>query len=388
MSTLKRSDEEWEADLESGVTIRTERGIDLVSVEHGGLTEIFATALPNAEDNLASLRKRVLQLLRDTGGEILEMRVFGNADAFAMCTRLLQELFGDIDWPLLLVEGGNCFGGEVAGIQLHAVADSTVETILLDGLPVGRVFTDDHARYCVLGDLHSPDPSRSPERQTQDTIEQLLEGLASAGMDIHNIVRTWFFIKDILEWYPEFNRVRSEIYSAAGVFDRFLPSSTGIGGSNSHGAAVVGSALGIQARKAGVTVREIPSPLQRPAFDYGSSFSRAAELETPDCRSVFVSGTASIDPSGATVHVGDLDAQIRFTLEVVGAILESRDMDFGDVVRGNAYFKDFTGTASLEQHMRRTGLPASRVVVSQDCVCREDLLFEMEVQAMKVKDSA
>ena len=214
----------------------------------------------------------------------------------------------------------------------------------------------------------------------------MMGGLAAAGMDIHNIARTWFYIDDILGWYQDFNRTRSEVYTTEGLFGRYLPASTGIGGCNPHNAAVVASALGIQPKVEGVTVREIPSPLQCPALDYGSSFTRAAEVVTPASRSVLVSGTASIDPEGATTHVGDVDAQIDYTLEIVGAILTSRNMDFLDVTRGNAYFKDPAGAASLEQIAGRHGLPLSRVVVSQNDVCREDLLFELEIDAVRVEE--
>jgi enamine deaminase RidA (YjgF/YER057c/UK114 family) len=370
-----------------GVPTSTEDGIDVVFLEHGGLREIIATALPRAGDDLASLLHRLGRVWRDLGAELLIMRVFGSSDAFPSCTKILRELFGPMDWPLVCVQGGSCFGQDVAGIQLHAVAGSRVDTIRIDGRPVGRVFEDDFARYCVLGNLQSSDPSRSREIQTSDTIEQMMGGLTSAGMDIHNLVRTWFFIDDILGWYPAFNRVRSEIYSAEGVFDRYVPASTGIGGCNPHRTAVVASALGVQGKEEGVTVREIPSPLQCPAVDYGSSFSRAAELVTPDCRSVFVSGTASIDPEGVSANQGNVDAQIAHTLEIVGAILKSRKMDFTDVTRGNAYFKDPAGATFLERHGSRQGLPASRVVISHCDVCRDDLLFELEVNAVRVEEA-
>ena len=380
--------------LESGKTLggmrmttSPEDGIDVVVVEHGGLREITATALPHAGEDLASLLLRLSRVWGDLGAEFLIMRVFGNSDAFPSCTKTLREFYGPIDWPVVHIQGGSCFGQEVAGIQVHAVADVRVDTIRSDGRPVGRVFEDDFARYCVLGNLHSSDPSRSRETQTRDTIEQMMEVLDSAGMDIHNLARTWFFIDDILGWYPAFNRVRSEIYSAEGVFDRYVPASTGIGGCNPGGTAVLASALGVQGKEAGVTVREIPSPLQCPAVDYGSSFSRAAELVTPDCRSVFVSGTASIDSEGVSANQGDVDAQIAHTLEIVGAILKSRKMDFTDVTRGNAYFKDPAGATFLERHGSRHGLPASRVVISHCDVCRDDLLFELEVNAVKAEEA-
>jgi hypothetical protein len=58
-------------------------------------------------------------------------------------------------------------------------------------------------------------------------------------------------------------------------------------------------------------------------------------------------------------------------------------MDFLDVARANAYFKDSAAAASLRKNAEQHGLPVSRVVVSQNDVCREDLLFELEVDAVK-----
>jgi len=62
-------------------------------------------------------------------------------------------------------------------------------------------------------------------------------------------------------------------------------------------------------------------------------------MTLPGCRRLLVSGTAGIDRSGKTVYVGDVKLQTEFTMEVVGAILESRGMDFSNVTRGIGYFK-------------------------------------------------
>ena len=104
------------------MTTSTEDGIDVVFVDHGGIREIFATAVPDGSGDVVSIHHRVRQVLDDSRGQVLEMRVFGNTGAFASCTRVLRELHGDMDWPLVYVQGNNCFEGEVAGIQLHAVA--------------------------------------------------------------------------------------------------------------------------------------------------------------------------------------------------------------------------------------------------------------------------
>jgi enamine deaminase RidA (YjgF/YER057c/UK114 family) len=250
------------------------------------------------------------------------------------------------------------------------------------------MFEDDYARYCVLGNLQSADRSGSRAAQARDTFENMEKGLALAGMDLGCVVRTWFFVSDILEWYADFNAVRTQTYAAKGMFERYVPASTGIGGGNPGDAAVVAIALAMQAKDDDVLVREVPSPLQCPARDYGSSFSRAAEISSPDFRSLLVSGTASIDRNGSTMHAGDVEAQIGRTLEVVEAILQSRGMDFADVTRGNAYFKRPGDSKLLSSFVSHYGLPTGRVVVSHADICRADLLFEIELDAAKSETSS
>jgi enamine deaminase RidA (YjgF/YER057c/UK114 family) len=315
--------------------------------------------------------------------EILEMRVFGATEIVRDCNEALLGQFGRVDWPVTYVYGDRCAGGAVAGIQVHAISGVSVASVCLGGSVIGRVFEDDYARYCVLGDLHCSERSRSREAQAHDTFENMEEGLALAGMDLGCVVRTWFFISDILEWYPLFNAVRTEIYAAKGIFERYVPASTGIGGRNPGHLAVVAAALAMKAKDDDVVVREIPSPLQCSARDYGSSFSRAAEVSSPGFRSVWVSGTASIDPDGRTMHVGDVQAQIGRTLEVVEAILQSRGMEFAHVMRGNAYFKHPKDVELLSGYGRHHELPTGRVVASQADICRDDLLFEIELHAAK-----
>jgi enamine deaminase RidA (YjgF/YER057c/UK114 family) len=367
---------------DAGIARSSQDGLDLVTVAHGGVREVFATLLPVSGDDLSSLCLRTRQILDETGSEVLELRAFGAADAFDQLQEEVGRHLGPVDWPLSLVDGKSCTGQVLAGLQLHAVANAGVETHYLEGSPLGRLFESDQARYFVLGNVLPPDSNLSRPDQTRDTILRVEEGLASVGMDLHSIARTWFFVDDILAWYGDFNTARSEIYTNRGIFDRYVPASTGIGGSNAAGAAVMASVVAVEAKDDNVTVAEIPSPLQCPAGDYGSSFSRAAEMGTPEVRTLFVSGTASIDAEGATVHVDDVNAQIEQTFRVVKAILESRGMGFADVTRANAYFKSPADAGALEGHATRYGLPLSRTIASHDEICRDDLLFELEVDAV------
>ena len=102
----------------------------------------------------------------------------------------------------------------------------------------------------------------------------------------------------------------------------------------------------------------------------------------PDYRMVLVSGTASIAPEGETVHLDDTNAQIDLTLRVVNEILRSRGLGFADTTRANAYFKHQADASSFGGFCDDFGIPRARVVISHDDVCRDDLLFEIELDAI------
>jgi enamine deaminase RidA (YjgF/YER057c/UK114 family) len=203
-------------------------------------------------------------------------------------------------------------------------------------------------------------------------------------MTVKNVARTWLFLDDILSWYGDFNHVRNDFFARTELRAGSVPASTGVSGRNPAFSAVGLAAWAVKPRnQAGEVVHVVPSPRQCPAPAYGSAFSRAVEIGSPGFRQVLVSGTASIEPGGQTAHVGDVRAQINLSMEVVEAILESRGMTFADVSRATAYFR--SGAAAplfndwLERHELR-GLP----VVNACCdICRDDLLFEIEVDAIK-----
>jgi enamine deaminase RidA (YjgF/YER057c/UK114 family) len=84
-----------------------------------------------------------------------------------------------------------------------------------------------------------------------------------------------------------------------------------------------------------------------------------------------------------TVHVGDVRAQIELTMQVVGDLLKSRGMSYADVSRATAYFKN-GADLPVFQHWLATNQLQTMPVVNTCCeVCRDDLLFEIEVDAVK-----
>ena len=126
------------------------------------------------------------------------------------------------------------------------------------------------------------------------------------------------------------------------------------------------------------------------AFAYAkpSSFSRGMRIDLNGLVILLISGTASIDEHGKTVHVGDFRAQMRRTLANITGLLESEGATWHDVVRTTCYLRDIERDYAAfneerTRFFREQGLdplPASTGI--QAILCRPDLLIEMEAIAM------
>lgn len=82
---------------------------------------------------------------------------------------------------------------------------------------------------------------------------------------------------------------------------------------------------------------------------------------------------------------GEIEGQIAKTMEVIYAILESRGMDWKDVCRLIAYFKDAANLGLFPQYCEAQGISELPVAYVKDDICRDDLLFEVELDAIVAK---
>ncbi len=353
-------------------------GLRLREMPRDGMREVFVT---HVGATLGSLAATAQHLGNSRSARVAAAEYFAPeseaADPAAACA-----LLRGTELPLTWVHGGAA-GNGLGGAHLRAVAGASVRLLILAGRVVGLAVVGPYAVECTLTGMHASDTSASPAQQARLTYERMEQALALAGLEFRHVVRTWLFLDDILSWYGDFNRVRTAFYKQRGVFDGPLPASTGIGSSNPAGAAVVAGAYAVQPLTPQVTVQAVPSPLQCPAPQYGSSFSRAVEVVMPDLRRLLVSGTASVGADGRTMHVGEVSAQVARTCEVVAAILESRGMDWGDVTRATAYVRHPEDERVFAQFCAAHGLTELPVIVAQAVVCRPDLLFELEVDAVR-----
>ena len=124
-------------------------------------------------------------------------------------------------------------------------------------------------------------------------------------------------------------------------------------------------------------MRAVKSPLQSSAESYGSSFSRAFEYSTPEHRVLHISGTASIDMAGLTTCLEDVEGQLETTMHVVSKILESRGMHWRDVASGFAYVRNAADAPVWTRYCQDHGLTDLPVLLTNNVVCREGLLFEL-----------
>lgn len=345
----------------------------MVTLERGGLQERFISVRRNGSDALA-----IFDDFPPASGNLAAQLVFGGC-GFHDAARARMAGAG---WPLLWVQGDVCSGTHVAGVQALALDGIPLRRVTLADRVVGSFWSDADADYCLLAGLLPTELQADRSAQTRTCFEQMETALKTVGMDFSHVVRTWLFLDNLLDWYGEFNAARTAFFQARGVFGRLIPASTGIGAGNPLGAALAAGALAIRPKHNGVSIREVASPLQGPATAYRSSFSRAVEVDFPDRRLLIISGTASIAPAGQSLYAGDVGQQIQHTLDVVAAILKSRGMGWEHTARAVGYFQNFHDLPLFEACCRARHMPPLPLAPAHATVCRRDLLFELELDAV------
>ena len=125
---------------------------------------------------------------------------------------------------------------------------------------------------------------------------------------------------------------------------------------------------------------------------YGSAFSRGLRLDIKGVTILLISGTASVDEEGRTVHPGDFGAQTWRTYRNITGLLEAEGASWKDIVRTTCYLRDIERDYAefnriRTEFFRQQGLnplPASTGI--QAILCRPDLLIEIEAIAIWESD--
>jgi enamine deaminase RidA (YjgF/YER057c/UK114 family) len=126
------------------------------------------------------------------------------------------------------------------------------------------------------------------------------------------------------------------------------------------------------------------------AYQYArpSSFTRGLRVNMGAVSMLLISGTASIDDEGKSVHIGDFRAQLWRTYRNITRLLEAEGASWHDIVRTSCYLRDIERDYKDFNEIRTAffswlgldPLPASTGIQAR--LCREELLVEIEAIAM------
>lgn len=327
-------------------------------------------------ENLEQIFEKIKNYLVDKNYKIFSQFLFANSFYENENKNLAEKYFNSLAWPVTVInQDGNTWGTIITAIKTDKL-----ETIYQNNNVIGNIYQDKYADYCYLGGL-----ANYIKKDAKSLFQVIESELNRVEIHFKNVVRTWFYLNNLISWYDDFNKVRSDYFEAAEIFNNMIPASTGISASNNENSNLLSSVFSVKQKGDIVKIFSVPSPLQCPAVDYKSSFSRAVEIDHPDYRQLIISGTASIDTEGNTVHVGDICKQISLTMEVVKAILNSRNMIWENVTKGIVYFKDIADIKTFNDYCENNNITNLPLAMLKADICREELLFEIEIDAVEIK---
>lgn len=242
------------------------------------------------------------------------------------------------------------------------------------------------ARLLHLGDqvtLYSTNlygTGANPSEQAADMFRAATRLLAQCGMDFRDVVRTWIHLRDIDRDYAVLNQVRREFFTTNGIDLR--PASTGVQGALFPEAHDFSISLCAVRRRGPLAITPVSTPTLNEAWSYGADFSRAVRVVESNKVALYVSGTASLDDSGRTVHTGNFDAQAERMLLNIESLLAGQRATVDNVLSGIAYLPDLRNASRLRSILRRHGFDTFPCAVVEAPLCRRDLLCETEVVAL------
>ncbi|MGO8703742.1 MAG: Rid family hydrolase [Candidatus Brocadiia bacterium] len=339
---------------------------------------------------------RIFDILSRRRMQVTHERIFGSLKLREPILEARRRALGQSgqgeDQPITFIEGRPPWGDGLAGVQIQAVRPQQaggVRTISDDGVARGRKWQRNGATYLVLQDLHGAAPGAGRESQTTAMIERANRILELEGATFRDVARTWIYLPNILQWYDGFNAARSVKYREFGLLTvrpaesggrRTLPpASTGISGSNPHGAGPVMDLLAVIGKpECPVKVGLMTNVRQKDAFEYGSAFSRGVWIREPDMTQVQVSGTAAIDERGKSLFPNDCRAQIFRTFETIEALIAPAGASLKDICQATVFLKRAQDLPVYRQAAAERGLADLPAVCVVADVCRDDLLFEVD----------
>lgn len=324
----------------------------------------------------------------------LQEKIYGpladRAEVLRIRRKILKQAGLDPELPCTYTAGRREEHLGLSGLQLWGVLVDKDAPVRVQTVPAGRLLESPDVRLLYLSSIRGTLADGQLPRGVADQAEQMFQNaetaLALHGFGFRQVARTWIYLARILDWYGEFNHVRGAFLRQRGIDgwndNQAFPASTGIQGTSGEEECLM-DLLAVDGDANAVTLRPIQaSSRQERPIAYGSSFSRGMAMRCAGQETVFISGTASIDAAGQTLHCWQREAQILETLLSIAALLEDQGGSLQDVVSATLFCKDRETLEAYRRLTRQLGITVLPVVSVLADVCRPELMVEIEAMAL------
>lgn len=291
----------------------------------------------------------------------------------ALCESLEQAPFSYIEQAPLDGSRLSLIVAYASGVQIARLEDNAWEIVS----QVGKAYF--HSIRLSGKEV----TNLTSKHQTEEQFRRHKRFLNERGLNLRdNCIRTWIYVRDIDYHYAGVVAGRNNIFREEGLKadDHFI-ASTGIGGYGSNSTtAVCVDFLSIDA----------PSKIKylhatewlNPTHEYGVAFERGTAVTLQNTKTLFISGTASIDKFGNCVHRGNVIKQTERLFQNIDHLLKDGESSLADIRVLIVYLRDISDyhlvSAYLKEHF-----PQIPMVITEARVCRPEWLIEVECIASR-----
>lgn len=246
--------------------------------------------------------------------------------------------------------------------------------------PEGHLMIE-HGRYRTIWGSFRSQAVGSAALQTAELLRQLERVTARQGGSLYdNLLRTWFFVRDIDTNYSGLVDARRELFRRCGMTDAtHYVSSTGIAGEMQHVHELVALDALLELGLAEGQIRFLTAGSHLcPSHQYGVTFERGTRVTYGDRSHFLISGTASIDRAGQILHPGNLDRQVERTLENIEMLLANEGAHLPDLKQAVVYLRDASDGARTRSLLASLLPQSVPFIMVEGRVCRPGWLVEIE----------
>lgn len=359
------------------------------------ITVTSDTSQVNDSESLKKAFQFIADYCKEHNIAIIHERIFASKGMYNNIFQIRQRAYSEKDIccsSFTYVNSNTLYDESLAGINIYGVSllDQKPKDIYYKDKQVGFKWSNKDMDLISLHSLHDDKITNSPYQQTKNYFNLANEILMAEGFSFHDVCRTWIYLNNILDQYDSFNLARNEVFSKLGLLQEqhdinkikeiYLPASTGINGENIFNASGIMDVFAVRPKHSKLKIFNESGKLQNSAFQYGSAFSRSIIIDDDrnKQRQLFLSGTASIDKSGKSVYLNDIDKQIKMTFDVIDQLLKINNVTLYDISEGTIFLKKASYVQNFKSYCWKNNMPPMPLVIVVSDVCRDDLLFEID----------